>query len=165
MSEPKVKHPNFREHLEHFARTHRLELRLDEDVLDLECLDSMERVHPTLFDDSKQALEQTCIYEFCFARAEVFPQSSDSEAAAHAEALRFAGFGENNKKRKNSHGITEAEKAFACFIANNMERSGALDRLERATEKMVALKRTYDAALAAIEQFEDENGTDFDVQM
>lgn len=163
----------FRAQLENWAKAHQLALRLDDDLLDLECLEAMARVCPALDAQDKSHLEHTEIHDFKFSVDEMFPASAGAEFARHVEALRAAGFGvpacgsERKRKRASASAnaeLTEAERSFADFLATTMLRTGALGRLVMALDEIVRLERALSVAQRAIAKFGKRHGTTFDVE-
>lgn len=150
----------FKQHLRNFAQENRLLLRLDDDILDVACIDAIEQVCPEITGYFEQ-IEQTCFYEFRLRRDEVFP--SDGEAQRQAALLRDAGFGADTKKRKRSSEVCEAEKEFARFVSISMRSTGALDRVIGEIEKVNNLKTLVEKLQSRLDAFEKANGTAFGV--
>ena len=155
---------SFSAHLEEFARTQSLRLRLDEDLLDSACLDAIESLCERICDgDGSTDVDLVHLYDFLFSADEMFPASARVGYEKHVTALRAAGFGlGTRRKHKRSDEVCDAERSFAEFIAQTMQETGAIERFEDAVEMCLLLKRDYEDAQSALQKFEDENGTAFD---
>ena len=91
---------SFSAHLEEFARTQSLRLRLDEDLLDSACLDAIESLCERICDgDGSTDVDLVHLYDFLFSADEMVPASARVGYEKHVTALRAAGFGLGTRRK------------------------------------------------------------------
>lgn len=131
---------SFRERLEEFRHKHRIKLRLDEDSVDLACLDALDVLCPGVSET--HSIDGTQFYDFNVTYKEAFRYITDNVVTGLQDDSR--------SKKRSRDGTTPNEDEFARLVAKSLVESGAWARYCAVDAEVAELKAEIAALQARV---------------